>query len=250
VIGGLIEAEDQVLITNIFDFSALHAGQIMTPRTRIDAVPVTISLSELMETMFTSAHTRLPVYENDLDHILGLVHLKDLLHYHLEQEADFDLRTLMNPIPFIPEVLQADRLLTLLKKERIHMAVVLDEYGGTAGLITLEDLIEEVVGDVHDEFDTDEEPAIAVIGPGHIVVAGETRLDEIEDFVVLETDLDEIETVAGVLMTEIELPPVVGAEVSVKNATLRIEAVSGLTIEKVSIQYDAGPDEDVETEVD
>ena len=170
VVGGLIETEEQTLIANIFDFSRLHVGQIMTPRTHMEAVPVTISKDDLMEKMFTSAHTRLPVYEEDLDHILGLIHLKDLVHHHLE-DTPFDLPALLHPVPFVPERLQADRLLARMKRLKTHMAIVLDEYGGTAGLVTLEDLIEEVVGEVQDEFDTAEEPAINILEPGHLLVS-------------------------------------------------------------------------------
>jgi CBS domain containing-hemolysin-like protein len=237
VIGGLIEAQEQELIANIFDFSELHVGQIMTPRTRIDAVPVTISQADLMATMFQSPHTRLPVYENDLDHILGVVHLKDIVHHHLESNTELKLRALLHPLPYVPEGLAADRLLAQLRKERIHMAVVLDEYGGTAGLVTFEDLIEEVVGEVQDEFDTDEEPAIQVIEPGHLVVAGETRLDEISAYVDIQTDLEDVETVAGILITRIDLPPQIGTKITVNNVTLQVEVASGLTIEKVSIRY-------------
>ena len=237
VIGGLIEAEEQELITNIFDFSELHVGQIMTPRTRIDAVPVTISQSDLLETMFTSPHTRLPVYEGDLDHILGAIHLKDLVHHHLESRKDLDLRSLLHPLPHVPEGLSADRLLAQLRKERVHMAVVLDEYGGTAGLVTFEDLIEEVVGEVHDEFDTEEEPAITEIKPGHLLVNGETRLDEVRHYVDLQMGIDDIDTVAGILIARIDLPPQIGEETKVNDVTLKVEAVSGLTIEKVSIHY-------------
>lgn len=241
VVGGLIESEEQELIANIFDFSHLYVGQIMTPRTRIEAVPVTIDREALMETMFTSPHTRLPVYEDDLDHIVGIIHLKDLVHHYLEGSA-FDLRSLLHTLPFVPERLPADRLLARLKREKTHMAIVLDEYGGTAGLITLEDLIEEVVGEVHDEFDTGEEPPVQVIEPGHLVVSGEVRLDEIRPYVDLSTDQDEVDvdTVGGLLITQITLPPTVGAETQINEATLRVEALDGLTIQKVSIHYTPG----------
>ncbi|MBZ0295719.1 MAG: hemolysin family protein [Anaerolineae bacterium] len=242
VVGGLIESEEQQLIENIFEFSDLHVGQIMTPRTRIDAVPVNIDHAKLMETMFTSPHTRLPVYENQLDQILGIIHLKDLMHHYLESNDQLDLRSLLTSVPFVPEGLQADRLLTQFKKERVHMAIVLDEYGGTAGLVTLEDLIEEIVGEVHDEFDTDEEPSVTVIEPGHLVVSGETRLDEVSDYVDLQTENGDVETVGGILIGRIDLPPEIGAETTVNDATLRVEAANGMVIAKVSIHYPP-PDE-------
>jgi CBS domain containing-hemolysin-like protein len=219
----------------------------MTPRTRMDAVPISISKEELMQTMFTSPHTRLPVYEDDLDHILGIIHLKDLVHHHLENSV-FDLKTLLHSIPFVPERLQADRLLARLKRDKIHMAIVLDEYGGTAGLITMEDLIEEVVGDVHDEFDTGEEPDIKVIAPGHLIVAGEARLDEIKPFVDLETKEEDVDTVGGLLIAHISLPPKIGAKTIINRATLQVEALDGLTIQQVSIRYEPEIDTPLESE--
>jgi CBS domain containing-hemolysin-like protein len=247
VVGGLIESEEQELINNIFDFAHLYVGQIMTPRTRMEAVPISISKEELMQTMFTSPHTRLPVYENDLDHILGIIHLKDLVHHHLEN-TPFDVQSLLHAIPFVPERLQADRLLARLKRDKIHMAIVLDEYGGTAGLITMEDLIEEVVGDVHDEFDTGEEPDIKVIAPGHLIVAGEARLDEIKPFVDLETKEEDVDTVGGLLIAHISLPPKIGAKTIINRATLQVEALDGLTIQQVSIRYEPEIDTPLESE--
>ena len=237
VVGGLIESEEQTLIANIFDFSRLHVGQIMTPRIHMEAVPVTISKEDLLEKMFALPHTRLPVYEDDLDHILGIIHLKDLVHHHLEH-TPFDLQALLHPVPFVPERLQADRLLARMKRLKTHMAVVLDEYGGTAGLVTLEDLIEEVVGEVHDEFDTEEEPAITMREPGHLIVSGETRLDEVRPFTDLHTEGLDVDTVGGLLIARVNLPPKIGDEVQVNEATVRIEALEGLTIQKVSILYD------------
>ena len=239
VVGGLIEAEEEVLMQNIFTFAELNVGQIMTPRPKVDAVPVDISLSDLLEKMFTSVHTRFPVYENDLDHIIGIVHLKDLVHQHLD-DAPFDLRNLIHKVPFVPEGLAADKLLTTFKKRRIHMAIVIDEYGGTAGIVTLEDLLEEVVGEVRDEFDVDEPDRISVVKPGHLIALGSIRLDELIEYFDLSDSkrAEDVDTLGGLMVANMPLPPQVGGEVTINGIHFRAEAVDGLTVERVAITYD------------
>lgn len=236
VVGGLVEAEEQRLIHNIFDFTELHVSQVMTPRPRIEAIPITISEADLLTLMVTSPHSRLPVYEDTIDHIIGVVHLKDLIHQQVRQTT-YDLRQLIHQVPFVPEGLQADQLLTRFKAERVHMAIVVDEYGGTAGLVTLEDLIEEVMGDVRDEFDTEEQSDITVVAPGHLLVLGDTRLDEIAEYTPLGKIEEDVESIGGLLLARLPLPPPVGASIEVNGVTLRVEAVDGMTIEKASVRY-------------
>jgi CBS domain containing-hemolysin-like protein len=238
VVGGLVEAEEHQLVTNIFDFADLHVRQIMVPRPRIEAVPVTIDKEALFQKIFTSAHTRLPVYESDLDHIIGIVHLKDLVHHHLDG-TPFELRELVHEVPIVPEAMQADELLTLLKQRHIHMAIAIDEYGGTAGIVTLEDLLEEVVGEVRDEFDVNEYDPITVVDEGHLVVQGGTRLDELRDYV----DLSEVEqsqgidTVGGLMVANLPLPPKQGGEVTINGVIFRAEQVNGLSVEQVTVHF-------------
>ncbi len=240
VVEGLIEVEEQAIISNIFDFGDLRAAQLMTPRPKIDAVPVTISAEALLEKMVASPHTRLPVYDGNLDNIIGVVHLKDLVHQHLEK-TPYQLCRLLREVPFVPESMPADNLLSLLKKEHVHMAIVIDEFGGTAGLVTLEDLIEEIVGDVRDEFDTEEQEAIQVVGPGHIIAQGTVRLDEIRDYVAIG-DYD-VASIGGLLINQLtQLPPTEGDEVHLDGVTLRVEAVEGMAVARVSIHF-APPDD-------
>jgi CBS domain containing-hemolysin-like protein len=212
---------------------------MMTPRPKIDAVPVDISKEDLLEKMFTSIHNRFPVYENDLDHILGIVHLKDLVHHYLD-DATYDLRTLLHEMPFVPEGLPADDLLKMLKKRQIHMAIVIDEYGGTAGIVTLEDVLEEVVGEVRDEFDVDETDHITVIEPGRLMALGITRLDELEAYVDLAAEemTAEVDTIGGLMVANMPLPPQQGVEIDINGVKLRAETVDGLTVERVSVHFE------------
>ncbi|MEQ8677479.1 MAG: hemolysin family protein [Aggregatilineales bacterium] len=243
VVGGLVESEKQRLIAKIFDFGELSVRQIMTPRSRIKAVPVTITKDKLLEKMFTSVHTRFPVYEGNLDHILGIVHLKDLVHHFLDN-TPYDLRELLHEAPIVPEGLPADELLTLLQQQHIHLAIVIDEYGGTAGIATMEDVLEEVVGEVRDEFDIAEHDHITVASDGHLVVLGATRLDELQqyiDFTQYEY-AEGIDTIGGLLVANVPLPPQKGAEIQLDGVTLRAESVSGLVVEEVSIYLEQSND--------
>ena len=238
VVGGLVEEEEEQLLQNIFDFAEVRVGQIMTPRPRIEAVTVEINQEDLLKTMFTSIHNRLPVYENDLDHIIGIVHLKDLVHNHLD-DTPYDLRSLLHEIPFVPEGLPADDVLTTLTQQQIHMAIVIDEYGGTAGIVTLEDLVEEIVGEVRDEFDSEEHDPITVLANGNLKVLGTTRLDELTDYVDL-SDVERaegIDTIGGLLVANMPLPPQLGASVEIKGVQFKAEAVNGLAVEEVGVYF-------------
>ncbi len=236
VVGGMMEAADQQLLSNIFDFAELRISQIMVPRPKVEAVPVTISEPELLDRMMTSPHNRFPIYENSLDNIVGILHLKDLVNQQLDRQP-FDLRQLLHVAPVVPENVMAEDVLEILKKRHVHMAVVIDEYGGTAGIVTLEDLIEEVMGDVRDEFDMAEEPDIVEVEPGHLWVQGGLRLDDLDDYVDLGEHEYDVETVGGLLLALINLPAKAGDEATVNNVRLQVEDVDGLSIEHISVWF-------------
>jgi CBS domain containing-hemolysin-like protein len=144
---------------------------------------------------------------------------------------------MMYETPFIPETTSAETLLAIFKKEHVHMAVVVDEYGGTAGIVTLEDLIEEIVGEVWDEFDVHEQEPITVVQPGHILAQGTVRLDEIADYVDLGDEHEDVDTIGGLMISQLNLPPSKGDELTINGITLRVEEVDGLAIERVSLRF-------------
>lgn len=236
MVGGLIEAEEQALISSIFDFRDLEAIQVMVPRPKINALPVSVSEDELLERVIMSPHTRFPVYDGSIDNIIGVVHLKDVVEQHLEKKP-FNIRAMLHEMPFVPETLPAETLLATFRQTHVHMAVVVDEYGGTAGIVTLEDLIEEIVGEVRDEFDAHEPEPISVVAPGHILAQGAVRLDEIAEYVDLGDDFEEIDTLGGLMMSRLSLPLSVGDELRLNGVTLRVEEVDGLAIERISIHF-------------
>lgn len=234
--GGLVLEEERDLVENIFDFSEHRVVQVMTPRTRMHAIPVSIREKELVSLVETSPHNRIPVYEGSVDNILGILHLKDFVRQQVSGEP-FHLPVLLREIPFVPETLHIDHLLASFRRQRVHLAIVIDEHGGTLGVVTLEDLIEEIVGEVQDEFDIGEQAPLSIVEPGHILARGTVLLEDIEELVDLgEFDYD-IETIAGLAMAELGLPPTKGDSVNINGVQLRVEEVSGLSIDLVSLYY-------------
>jgi len=233
---GLVQRREQRLLENIFDFGGRRVDQLITPRTQIEAVPIDISEQELLRRVEASAYSRFPVYDGSVDGIVGVFHLKDLVRQQLQGKR-FDFHSLLRPVPFVPHSLAANQLLGELINRKTHMAIVLDEYGGTMGLVTLEDLFEEVLGEVRDEFDAAEEPPIQVLGPGHLVARGTTLVDEIEDYVPLGRAKHRVQTIGGLVMAEIGSTPETGQELQLGQAIVRVEAVEGKAIRTVSIHF-------------
>jgi CBS domain containing-hemolysin-like protein len=238
--GGLIPPREHQILLNILDFGAREAHQVMTPRTRIDAVPATIAPDDLASRLAQSRHTRFPVYDGDVDHIVGTLHLKDFIRWQLAADVPFDLRRLARPARMVPEHMSAQELMAIFRRERGHMAIVIDEYGGTAGLVTLEDVAEELVGELRDEFDV-ETPAVEILAPGRLQVHGDLLLADLAEYVRLPSDLPEVETVGGLLVTLLGRPAQVGDEVRIGALRLCAVAVNGLAVEIVQVVSSGEP---------
>jgi CBS domain containing-hemolysin-like protein len=238
---GLLNVSEEELIRKIFDFGDRQVHQVMTPRPKVEAIAHDIPLSTLLKQMAESKHSRLPVYQEDLDHIVGILHVKDLVRYQARMKGTFDIRLVLRPVPVVPENYPVETLLTTFKRQRIHFAIVLDEFGGTAGIVTLEDLVEEIVGEVRDEFDLESEPIIQ-LAPGMLEVAGNYLLEDVVNYVDLgsQADLPNIETVGGLIMTELGRVPQVGDQVTYHgNIHFTVLAVDGLAVARARIEYPA-----------
>lgn len=237
--GGLIEVDEQEIIRNIFDFSERTAGQVMTPRRKVQLLSVENAQQDLIQIVSASSHSRFPVYENDPDHIVGILHLKDLIRMTLRPEGPFDLRLILRTAPEVPEDFRVDRLLTSFKNEKLHMAIVRDEFGGLSGVVTLEDLVEEVVGEVRDEFDVEREP-YRQVGPGVLEVSGDYLLDDLADDVYLgeEDELPDVETVGGLIVALLQRPPLNGDAVTyLGNIRFVVLDTDRLAITHVRVEY-------------
>lgn len=237
--GGLIEDDEQEIIRNIFDFSERTVGQVMTSRRKVQAFPVDCAEQDLIRMVTASRHSRFPVYNGDLDHIVGILHLKDLIRLTLGPDGPFDLRLILRTAPEVPEDYRVDRLLAAFKKDRLHMAVVRDEFGGLAGIVTLEDLVEEVVGEVRDEFDVEREP-YHQIGPGVVEVTGDYLLDYLADDVDLgeKDDLPDVETIGGLIVALLGRPPVNGDLVIFNdNIKFTVMDIDRLAVARARVEY-------------
>ena len=237
--GGLLYATEETMIHNIFSFGERQVNQVMTPRRKVEAIPHDTPLPEILQLVSESIYSRFPVYEEDLDHIIGILHLKDLVRQQLRTKGNFDLRLLLRPAPTVPENYPIEQLLTAFKRRRIHLAIVRDEFGGTAGIVTLEDLVEEIVGEVRDEFDAELEPFVE-LEPGHLEVSGRYLLDDLSDLVDLgqTEDLPDVETVGGLITTVLGRPATPNDSITYnENLDFTVLNVDGLAVARVRIQF-------------
>lgn len=245
--GGLLNADEQEMILNIFEFSERTVEQVMTPRTKVQGIPHDVSRERLLKIVTESRHSRFPVYVKDRDHVIGILHLKDLIQQSIDNPNEFNLRKILRTAPAVPEDLPVETLLAAFKRQRLHMALVLDEFGGLAGIVTLEDLVEEVVGEVRDEFDLEKEPYLE-LAPGIVEVAGDYLVDDFPEGFWGEEPLPDVETVGGLVVSKLGRPPKVGDEVIYNEMVqLQVLAVDRRAVSRVRVEF---PDPDREKEAE
>ncbi|MBP6964278.1 MAG: HlyC/CorC family transporter [Armatimonadetes bacterium] len=246
---GIIEEEEREMIHSIFEFTDTVVRKVMVPRIDMKTVDVESPIAELLDVIMEEGHSRIPIYEEDVDHIVGIVHAKDLLRVlHEKCGADTSIRDLMRPPYIIPENKKVDELLAEFKKSKIQLAIVVDEYGGTAGLVTIEDLLEEIVGDIMDEYD-EEEPLVEVIDANTSIVDARTPIDEINEQMDLQLPEEEFDTIGGFVFGLFGKQPHLGESVEYDGAELTIAETDGPRINKVKIVKTGRPDMDA-AEVD
>ncbi len=226
--GGLLDAEERQLLHNAFRIGELSAGEIMVPRTRIVAVHADAPVEEALALAVESAYTRIPLYQDNLDQVIGFVHLKDLFRLH-QSGSTAALRTILRKAPFVPETAPAVEVWNMLNAGQSYIAIVFDEYGGTAGMITQEDLIEELFGELQDEFD-DESALIEPDGKGRIVVRGDMLVSYLNERLLLSLPTDVANTVGGLILDQLGRSPIVGDEVEVSTIRFKVEAVAGRSV--------------------
>lgn len=232
---GVIHQEEKTMIHGVFDFTDTVVKDVMVPRPDIVAVEKNITFSELLKLIKEEQFSRIPVYDGSIDNILGVVHIKDILIIaNLEQES-FDLERSIRQTLFVPETKKVNELLKNMKKEKIHMAIVLDEYGSTAGLVTMEDLIEEIMGDIQDEHDT-EEPEILRIGSDTLIINASLRIDEFNEIIHADLECEEAETVGGLIFAVLDRVPRKGDQIVINSWKLTVLQMDGHRIEKVRLQ--------------
>lgn len=234
---GVIEDVQKEMINNIFEFDDLDAGDIMTHRTDMVAVEVGDDLSEVVDTAVSEGYSRIPVYEDDQDNIIGIVYVKDLLAYVGKKLPAKSLRDIMRTPMYVPESKICGDLFKEMTEKRTQMAVVVDEYGGTAGIVTLEDIVEAIVGNIQDEYD-DEDEEISKINETTFTIDGMTNLEEVAELTGTELPEGSYDTVAGFIIKELGLLPEEGKtyEVNYKNLKLTVLSVDERRIDKVRVE--------------
>ncbi len=228
--GGMLEREPARVVQELLEFGELTAGEAMVPRTRIVALALGSGRDEVARVLGTDPHTRFPVHDGDLDAIVGVVHVKDLLTGF--RDGGVLDRSMIRDLPFVPATEPLERVLALLRRTRSQMAIVLDEHGGTAGVLTLEDLFEEVVGDIADPGET---PSIRRDDEGRLSVAGTVRLDELGEALGLVLEHEEIDSVSGLVLAKLGRPPVIGDRVEHEDVVLEVTAVRGRGVEEARV---------------
>ncbi|HYI21535.1 MAG TPA: hemolysin family protein [Candidatus Limnocylindrales bacterium] len=233
---GVIEAEEQQMIGAVLELGQQRVHEVMVPRIDIKALPVTSSLDEITEMIVSEGHSRIPIYDETVDNVVGILYAKDLLPFFARGDKP-EIRTLLRPPLFVPESITVDDLLHNFQRRKVHLAIVLDEYGGTAGLVTIEDLIEEIVGEIQDEYDT-EEPMIEPISDVEARVDGRASVDDLTEHFGVELDgedREQYDTVGGLVYHEIGGVPTVGDTVEVDGLTLTVESTDGRRVGKVLV---------------
>jgi len=247
--GGEIEPAEGQLLQRVFQFGDLVAREVMTPRRDVVALPAQASREEVLDLVVREAHSRIPVYEGSLDVIVGVLLVKDLIPLLLEQGAqarELRLRELAREPCFVPDGKPVSEVLTELRARRLHMAIVLDEFGGTEGIVTLEDLIEPIVGDIYDEHDVRGPDEFSLTADGDVLVDGGAGVDEVNARFGLQLPRGDFDTIGGLVFGELGRLPRLGDEVSIDGACLRVEQLDERRIVRLRLRprppLPAGPD--------
>jgi putative hemolysin len=244
---GVLEAEEEQMINAVIELGERRVHEVMVPRVSIVGIRVSATFEEAIDVVIEEGHSRIPAYEESIDEVVGILYAKDLLPYLKSDAAPRPgLRALLRPPVLVPESMTIDDLLHELQRRKVHIAIVLDEYGGTAGIVTIEDLLEEIVGEIQDEYDV-EEPMVVRISEDEARIDGRADVDELRELFDIELDLEdeeEYDTVGGLMYHRIGGVPSPGDVVRVDGLTLTVETTDGRRVGKVLVVRQPSDDRD------
>ncbi|SEN83974.1 Hemolysin, contains CBS domains [Paenisporosarcina quisquiliarum] len=245
--GGEINQAEYKYVNKIFEFDDRIAKEIMVPRTEITSIDKDFTLDEVFQLIGVEQYTRYPITDGDKDHIIGLVNMKNLLTAYIKDptNATTPVSDYMQPIIRVIENMPIADLLLKIQRERIHMAILMDEYGGTSGLVTIEDIIEEIVGDIRDEFDTDELPEVQKLEENHYIVDAKMLIENVNDLLGIDIDEEDIDTIGGWFMTK-SYETIKGEKIQEQGYDFMIKEVDGHHIQYLEIIKSAPPVEELE----
>lgn len=248
---GVIDDEEKEMIRSVLEFRDTIAREVMVPRPDIVGVEINTPLHETLPVFVESGHSRIPVYDDSIDNVKGLLYAKDLLS--LNRNGDIDKHTIhefMRPAYFVPEGKRADILFKEMQARKVHLAIIVDEYGGTAGLVTIEDLVEEIVGEIQDEYDINEEVIFEQHDENTFTIDASINLDDFNDLVGVDLQTDDSDTLGGFIFSQIGRVPEIGEIIETNGALLRIENIEGRRIRKVHVTRHDPPTTDDEPPTD
>ncbi len=238
---GVIERNEREMIEDILVFGDTLVREVMVPRVDLVALPMTHSVAQAVNLVLSGVHSRIPVYRDTIDNIVGILYVRDLLPLLRDGQHGRLVGEIVRPVYYVPETMKVADLLRNLQARKVHMAVVVDEYGGTAGLATIEDVLEEIVGDIQDEYDR-EEPTIEQLDTTTWLVDGRISLDDLNDHTGLHLATEEVDSLGGLVYEQLGSIPQVGDTVEVGDVTITVRSVQGLRPEKLElVQHVAVP---------
>lgn len=231
---GVLEQDEGEMIRSIFEFGDTVAREIMVPRIDMKAVPDSATLAEAVDRAVVTGHSRIPIYQGTVDNVTGIFYVKDSLRYLREGRLDIHVREVSREAHFVPEAKKVDELLSEMQSRRVHVAIVVDEYGGTAGLLTIEDILEEIVGEIQDEYDA-EEAQVEQVSEHEVVIDALMTLDDVNDLLSLDLQEEDVDTLGGFVYSRLGRVPLQGDEIVSGGTRLVVDEVEGNRINKVRI---------------
>jgi putative hemolysin len=238
---GILEEEEGELIQSIIEFGETRAVEVMTPRTDIVALPMTATVREARDTMIESKYSRLPVYREQIDNVEGIIYVRDLMAYLADGREDEGIEPLLRPAHFVPETKTVDELLEEMQKAHVQLALVIDEYGGLAGLVTVEDILEEIVGEIEDE-DIEAEEIVEIVegDEGYYDVLGSTEVGKVERLFGLEIEDDDFTTIAGLVISESGRVPQPGTRLTLRGLDVEVLEADERRVNRLRLRRVAG----------
>ena len=240
---GVLDPQEREYLNNVFDFGDTVAREIMVPRPDVEALSCDAPLETLVEEAAFGRYTRYPVYEGDLDHVLGAVHVKDLFRAAKEDGESFNLKPLIRDCLVVPENKRIEEILREFQRRKLQMAIVIDEWGSVEGLVTIEDVLEEIVGEIQDEFDEDE-AAIEPVGENTYAIDGRILITDVNEYFELDLPHEDFDTIGGYVLGSLGRPPEPGDVVDAEDVTLHVKSVDGPRVSMLTLERDGGSEQD------
>jgi CBS domain containing-hemolysin-like protein len=232
---GTLEEGEREMITSIFEFGETIVREIMVPRIDIAGIPLSARIMDVVDNVMSEGHSRIPVYRDSVDHIVGVVYVKDLFRYLREGRTDVTAGEVMRRAYYVPETKKVADLFKEMRQKKVHLAIVVDEYGGTAGLVTIEDVLEEIVGEIQDEYDVEETEPLVMLDEWTALVDGRMNLKEVNDRLAIALPAGDVDSLGGFVYSRLGHVPAQGEEIVVDDIRIRVEALEGQRIALVRV---------------